>query len=165
MSQPFVGEIRMFGGSYAPAGWALCDGQHLPISENGVLFQLIGTTYGGDGQQTFAMPDLRGRVPVHQGNGLTIGAKHGEESVTLNIQQIPTHVHSNAAGVAAGNTTPLGKLVANTSATIYKVDQGASQASPLATATVGGSQPHENMMPYQCVNFIISLSGIFPSQT
>jgi microcystin-dependent protein len=167
MAQPYVGEIRMFGGNFAPAGWMFCDGQLLPISENETLFQLIGTTYGGDGQSTFALPDLRGRVPVHQGNGLSISERYGHESVTLSIQQIPAHMHSHAAAVPASNTTPLGKLVADTGPTtmIYADGQGASQASALATTVVGGNQPHQNMMPYQCVSFIISLFGIFPSQT
>lgn len=166
MAQPYVGEIRMFGGNFAPTGWMFCDGQLLPISENETLFQLIGTTYGGDGQATFALPDLRGRVPVHQGNGLTIGEWYGAESVTLTTQQIPPHVHPHATVAPAGNTTPLGKLVADTGPTtmIYADGQGASQASALATAIVGG-QPHQNMMPYQGVSFIISLFGIFPSQT
>lgn len=164
MGQPFVGEIRMFGGNFAPVGWEFCSGQLLPISENETLFQLIGTIYGGDGQETFALPDLRGRVLVHQGNGRTIGEMYGSESITLSLQQIPAHVHSHAAAVPAGNTTPLGKLVADTgpATLIYADGQGASQASALATAVAGGSQPHENMMPYQGVNFIISLFGIFP---
>lgn len=167
MSQPFIGEIRMFGGNFAPAGWEFCNGQLLPISENDAFFALIGTTYGGDGQETFALPDLRGRVPVHQGNGLSISEAYGQESVTLAIQQIPAHVHSHVAAVPAGNTTPLGKLVADTGPTtmIYADGQGASQASASATAVAGGSQPHQNMMPYQGVSFIISLFGIFPSQT
>jgi microcystin-dependent protein len=167
MAQPYIGEIRMFGGNFAPTGWAFCDGQLVPISENDALFQLIGTTYGGDGEETFALPDLRGRVPVHQGNGVTIGETFGVESVTLTTQQIPAHVHPHAAAVGAGKTTPLGKLVADTSPAtmIYADGLGASQASALATAVVGGGQPHQNLMPYQCVNFIISLFGIFPSAT
>lgn len=164
MGQPYVGEIRMFGGNFAPVGWAFCDGQLLPISENETLFQLIGTTYGGDGEQTFALPDLRGRVPVHQGNGVTIAEMYGIESVTLTTQQIPAHVHSHVAVVPAVNTSPLGKLAADTGATmIYADGQGASQASAAATAVAGGSQPHQNMMPYLGVNYIISLFGIFPS--
>jgi microcystin-dependent protein len=164
MAQPYVGEIRMFGGNFAPAGWMFCDGQLLAISENETLFQLIGTTYGGDGQATFALPDLRGRVPVHQGISL-IGERYGVESVTLTTPQIPAHDHPHATVAPAGNTTPLGKLVADTSPAtmIYADGQGASQASALATAIVGGGQPHSNMMPYQGVSFIISLFGIFPS--
>lgn len=174
MAQPYVGEIRMFAGNFAPAGWMFCQGQFLPISENEVLFQLIGTTYGGDGQQTFRLPDLSGRVPVHhQGGGLNVGEQYGVESVTLTVQQIPAHDHPHAADVPAGTTTPVGKLVATASTAIYHRETdlnnnpiaGASQASPSATAVAGGSQPHSNMMPYQCVNFIISLFGIFPSQT
>lgn len=167
MAQPYVGEIRMFGGNFAPAGWMFCDGQLLPISENETLFQLIGTTYGGDGESTFALPDLRGRVPVHQGNGAIFAYPFGVESVTLTTEQIPKHVHPHAAAVGAGKTTPLGKLVADTgpNVMIYADGQGASQASDLAITDVGGNQPHQNMMPYQCVSFIISLFGIFPSQT
>lgn len=169
MGQPYVGEIRMFGGNFAPAGWAFCSGQLLPISENETLFQLIGTTYGGDGQETFALPDLRGRVPVHQGtlNGVThqMGEMYGVESVTLTTQQIPAHQHSHVAVTASGNTTPLGKLAADTTPNmIYADGQGAAVASASATAVAGGSQPHENMMPYLGVSFIISLFGIFPSQ-
>jgi microcystin-dependent protein len=165
MAQPYVGEIRMFAGNFAPVGWALCNGQHLDISQNETLFQLIGTTYGGDGESTFALPDLRGRVPMHhQGTGANLGSAFGEETVTLTIQQIPAHVHSHVALVPAGNTTPLGKLPADTGATlIYADGQGGSQSSAAATGPVGGSQPHDNMMPFLGVNFIISLFGIFPS--
>ena len=168
MGQPFYGEIRMFAGNFAPDGWAFCDGQLLPILQYETLFNLIGTTFGGDGQTTFALPDLRGRVPVHQGNGVTLGEAFGSESVFLSTQQIPAHVHSHVAAVPAGNTTPLGKLAADTGTTmIYADGQGASQASASATAVAGGGQPHQNMMPYQGVNFIISVSGfsIYPSPT
>jgi microcystin-dependent protein len=169
MGQPYIGEIRMFGGNFAPRGWAFCNGQIMPIAENDALFALIQTTYGGDGQETFALPDLRGRVPVHQdqSNGLTIGETYGAESVTLHPDQIATHVHPHAAAVSAGNTSPLGKLVADTgpAVLIYADGQGASQASNLATAIVGGGQPHQNVMPYQGVNFIISLLGVFPNPT
>jgi microcystin-dependent protein len=166
MAQPYVGEIRMFAGSFAPVGWAFCNGQLLSISENETLFQLIGTAYGGDGQQTFALPDLRGRVPVHQGNGAAFADAFGVENVTLTISQIPSHVHSHVAVVPAGNTTPLGKLAADTGPTmIYADGQGAALASASATATAGGSQPHDNMMPFLGIHFIISLFGIFPSQT
>jgi microcystin-dependent protein len=165
MGVPYIGEIRMFGGNFAPVGWAFCNGQLLSINNYDALFTLIGTTYGGDGQSTFALPDLRGRVPVHQPNPLSLGSAYGQETVTLITNQMPAHVHSHAAAVPAGNTAPLNKLVADTgAAAIYADGQGASQASPLATASVGGGQPHQNMMPYQGVNFIIALSGIFPSQ-
>jgi microcystin-dependent protein len=169
MSQPYVGEIRIFAGNFAPVGWMFCDGQLLPISENETLFNLIGTTYGGDGFDTFALPDLRGRVPVHQTSPFPVsqpplGEKYGDESVTLTLQQIPPHVHPHAAAVGANTTTPLGKLVADTgpARTIYADGQGASPASALAITSVGAGQPHQNMMPFLGVNFIISLFGIFP---
>ena len=170
MGQPYIGEIRMFGGNFAPVGWAFCDGQLLAITaETDALFALIGTAYGGDGENNFALPDLRGRVPVHFGNGRLISEMYGAESVTLTTQQIPAHVHPHAAAVPAGTTTPLGKLVADTSpmTMIYENGQGATSASALATAVVGSAQPqpHQNMMPYQGVNFIIALEGIFPSST
>jgi microcystin-dependent protein len=171
MGQPFIGEIRMFGGSFAPLDWAFCDGQILQIADNEPLFQLIQNTYGGDvNQGTFALPDLRGRVPVHQdqNNGLNISESYGVESVTLTLPQLAMHEHPHAAVVPAGKTTPLGKLVADTGPTtmIYAGGLGTSQASALATAVVGAAQPqpHQNMMPYQGVSFIISLFGIFPSQ-
>ena len=130
MSQPFIGEIRMFGGNYAPVGWEFCNGQLLPISENDALFILIGTGIWRRWPGTFGLPDLRGRVPVHQGNGVSMGETYGQEAVTLTTQRIPAHVHSHVAVVPAGNTTPLGKLVADTGPTmIYADGQGASQAS------------------------------------
>ncbi|GAO36074.1 tail collar protein [Sulfuricella sp. T08] len=170
MSQPFVGEIRMFGGNFAPNGWAFCDGQLLPISGNETLFTLIGTTYGGDGQSTFALPDLRGRIPIHQGQGpalspRTIGEKGGSEAVTLTTAQLPTHTHRLASGNAATLGDPTGAAVANTGATtMYGAGAGNIAMAPEASVNAGGSQAHNNLMPYQCVNFIISLFGIFPSQ-
>jgi microcystin-dependent protein len=167
MSDPFVGEIRMFGGNFAPAGWALCNGQLLAISEFEVLFNLIGTTYGGDGQSTFALPDLRGRLPVHQGSGSVIGQAAGEESVILTSQQLPLHSHPFAASTNPGaQTNPVG----NAPATI--VAGSAYAQAPATTALApqsiqadpGGNQPHDNMQPYLCISFIISLFGIFPSQ-
>ncbi len=144
-----------------------CEGQLLPISENETLFQLIGTTYGGDGQSTFALPDLRGRIPLHAGGGFTLAETGGVESVTLTVQQVPAHSHSvqaspnNASTVSAG-----GNLLAQTpSYTPYIAAAPNSPLSPTAIASSGGSQPHENFQPYLCVNFIISLFGIFPSQT
>lgn len=169
MAQPYYGEIRMFAGNFAPAGWMFCEGQLLPISENDVLFQLIGTTYGGDGQSTFGLPDLRGRIPIHLGNASSgtnyqLGESAGSQEVTLTVNQLPVHSHSSAAAVPAVNTSPLGKLVADTDTTlIYAEGPGSSQPSPNAMAVAGGSQPHDNVMPFLCVNFIISLFGIFPS--
>ena len=173
MAQPYVGEIRMFGGNFAPAGWMFCDGQLLPISENETLFQLIGTTYGGDGQSTFALPDLRGRLPVHNGTGssgtnFTLAESGGAEEVTLTVSQIPAHTHAMVA--SANNATKAaaaGNVLAQTPTyTPYVAGLPANQAlAANSLGPVGGSQPHTNFQPYLCVNFIISLFGIFPSAT
>jgi microcystin-dependent protein len=166
MSEPYVGEIRMFAGSFAPAGWAFCAGQLMPISENETLFNLIGTTYGGDGQSTFALPDLQGRVPLHAGNGFALAQTGGTETETLTINQIPNHVHAVGAASAATGASPNGAVPAAVS-----VGQRYFAGDPTGTVTmatsgpVGGSQPHENMAPYVAISFIISLFGIFPSQT
>jgi microcystin-dependent protein len=167
MSQPFVGEIRMFGGSFAPAGWAFCDGSLQPISENDVLFQLIGTTYGGDGQETFALPNLAGRLPMHQGNSFVIGTPSGTESVTLTQQTTPIHNHSMLATSNISNQTDVANNVVAQSSTgkLYVEDTPTASLSNLAVSATGGSQPHDNMQPFLCVSFIISLFGIFPSQT
>jgi microcystin-dependent protein len=166
MGQPFVGEIRMFGGNFAPAGWSFCEGQLLPISENETLFNLIGTTYGGDGQSTFALPDLRGRVPIHQGNGFILAETGGVETVTLTTQQIPAHSHAflasnnNATTANAGGNIP-----ATTPAYTPYIAANANTAfNAQSIGGTGGSQPHTNFQPYLCVDFIISLFGIFPSQ-
>jgi len=172
MSQPYVGEIRMFGGTFAPAGWAMCDGQLIPISENDTLFNLIGTTYGGDGQETFALPNLQSRVPVHmgQGPGITqnyqIGELAGTESVTLTTQQITQHTHpalcSNVVGTASD---PAGGIWATSDSTQYQTGSAPdTNMGSMPTNAMGGSQPHDNMIPYLVVTFIISLFGIFPSQ-
>lgn len=168
MAQPYVGEIRMFAGSFAPAGWAFCDGSLQAISENETLFQLIGTTYGGDGASTFGLPDLRGRVPVHQGPGFVIGQLSGTETVTLTTQQIPTHNHSLIASAnIASQQSPSGNVLAQSTVAQMYIQDVAD--TPLAansiTPAAGGNQPHENLQPYLCVTFIISLFGIFPSQT
>jgi microcystin-dependent protein len=168
MSQPFVGEIRMFAGNFAPAGWAFCDGQPLPISENETLFTLIGTTYGGDGQETFNLPNLQSRVPIHAGNGFTLGETGGVESVTLTIQQIPSHNHPATCkgGVNTGNSaTPANNVWASQSSFgIYTTDFSSPvQMNPGVMQPVGGSQPHENMIPFLAVNFILSLFGLFPN--
>ena len=165
MSNPYVGEIRLFAGNFAPVGWALCNGQLLPIAENDVLFALIGTTYGGDGQETFAMPDLRGRVPIHMGQGYVIGEQAGGEQVTLTIQQIPNHNHSFlASGDVALSPDPSGNLVAEPpSLNLFFGDVATTALHPLSIQPVGGTQPHDNMQPYICLNFIISLFGIFPT--
>lgn len=169
MSEPFIGEIRMFGGTFAPVGWALCDGQLLAISQNDALFSLLGTTYGGDGRTTFGLPDLRGRVPIHQGtgSGLTnraMGATGGSETVTLSADQLPAHTHTmNASTNAADAADPAGAVLAEGGADIY-VEDNANQALATSIGATGGSQPHDNLMPFQCTNYIISLFGIYPSR-
>ena len=171
MGQPFIGEIRMFGGNFNPNGWAFCDGQLVPISENDALFTLIGTTYGGDGQETFALPNLQSRVPIHQGNGpdgvsYQLGQAAGVESVTLTTQQIPAHTHSMLASTDPGNqASPAGNVPAALSAvSIYQSNISAPTIAMKAQSVtpVGGSQPHDNMQPYLGINYIISLFGVFP---
>jgi microcystin-dependent protein len=165
MATPFVGEIRMFGGNFAPAGWMFCEGQILPISENQVLFQLIGTTYGGDGVNTFALPDLRGRVPLHAGNAFVQGQSGGAETVTLTTSQIPAHTHSFLASSDNAQGTAQARVLATTpDYTPYVAGSATSAMSPSSIGSVGGSQPHSNFQPYLCIDFIISLFGIFPSQ-
>jgi microcystin-dependent protein len=174
MSQPFVGEIIMFGGNFAPAGWAMCAGQLLPISENEMLFNLIGTTYGGDGQSTFGVPDLQGRVPVHNGTGgdginYQLGEKAGVESVTLSTNQIPIHTHVSQTASAGQVSAAAGAILADAATTqagtrVYST-QAPSVAMNANTVTIqGGSQPHDNFQQTLCVTYVISLFGIFPSQ-
>ena len=166
MAQPYVGEIRMFAGNFAPAGWMFCEGQLLPISEYETLFNLIGTTYGGDGQSTFALPDLRGRLPLHQGNGFILAETGGAETITLSTQQIPAHSHAFVALNGAGNsTTPQSTLLAQPVASIYNNGTNLIAMNAQSIMPTGGSQPHNNFQPYLCVDFIISLFGIFPSPT
>jgi microcystin-dependent protein len=159
----------MFAGNFAPAGWMFCEGQLLPISENETLFQLIGTTYGGDGESTFALPDLRGRIPMHQGNGFILAETGGAEEITLTVQQIPAHPHAllATANVATGNSPQDAMLAGSTGGTVfpYGTDQPTTVLHPSSISPVGGSQPHTNFQPYLCVDFIISLFGIFPSPT
>ncbi|NTV68912.1 MAG: phage tail protein [Azonexaceae bacterium] len=166
MSEPYVGEIRMFAGNFAPNGWAFCDGQMLSIADNEVLFALIGTTYGGDGQVTYALPDLRGRVPVHAGGGHVIGEKAGSETVTLTANQMPAHTHGMQASalVSSGSVGPSGNVPGASSASMFYGDTDPTVAMhPSAITLAGGSQPHNNMAPYLGINFIISLFGVFPS--
>ena len=172
MAQPYVGEIRLFAGNFAPAGWAFCDGTSLSISENETLYTYIGTTYGGDGETTFNLPDLRGRVPIHQGNGpdgttYMPGQMAGVEQVTLTAQQIPAHTHPMIGAKTAGNQTdPAGNLPADSlSVLAYINDSVDANMSPQAVTPAGGSQPHENRQPFLGLNFIISLFGIIPSPT
>ena len=166
MAQPYVGEIRMFAGNFAPAGWMFCDGQQLPISENEALFQLIGTTYGGDGEETFGLPNLQGRIPIHQGSGLTLGETGGAEEITLTVSQIPSHSHPQlASSLSASQNAPASNVLATALVDAYVTTGPFVPLSPLAISPTGGSQPHTNFQPYLCVNFIISLFGIFPSPT
>lgn len=166
MAQPYVGEIRMFGGNFAPAGWMFCDGSLLPISENETLFQLIGTTYGGDGQSTFALPDLRGRIPIHQGNGFILAETGGAEEITLTANQIPAHSHPLlASNDIPALSNPGNNVTGQAAAKIYRVGSPAVNLNPASVSSIGGSQPHDNMQPFLCVSFIISLFGIFPSPT
>lgn len=167
MAQPYVGEIRMFAGNFAPAGWMFCGGQLLPISENETLFQLIGTTYGGDGESTFALPDLRSRIPIHQGNGFILAETGGAEEITLTVNQIPAHTHPLLATTAVANqSSPANNVLAqSTAADLYIEDTATVALAPASVGSVGGSQPHTNLQPFLCVNYIISLFGIFPSPT
>lgn len=167
MAQPYVGELRLFAGNFAPAGWMFCAGQLLPIQENEPLFFLIGTAYGGDGQSTFALPDLRGRVPVHQGIGYTLAQTGGSETVTLTVNQVPAHTHALGASTAAGTHSSPGNAVLAATGTVNSYGSGVPDQPMTANALTsqGGSQPHDNMAPYCVVSYIISLFGIFPSQT
>src|SRR5260370_971973 len=173
MGEPFGGEMRMLGGRLPPVGWAFCNGATMDISENDTLFNLIGTTYGGDGQETFQLPDLQGRLPMHmgQGPGITqnyqIGEKAGVESVTLTTQTIPIHTHAMvASGDAADQITGQnGVLAAPPSLSIYFTASADTALNPNTVTPVGGSQPHDNLQPYLCITFIISLFGVFPSQS
>jgi microcystin-dependent protein len=169
---PYVGEIRMFAGNFAPNGWMFCEGQTIAISENDILFTLIGTTYGGDGQETFNLPNLASRVPVHQGTGkdsstYQLGQSAGTESVTLTTQQIPAHSHNLTASGDTGNAlTPAGNCLSNSNgATPYIEDVAGAPMNSQAITPQGGSQPHENCQPFLCINFIISMFGVFPTQT
>lgn len=168
----YIGEIRMFAGNFAPAGWMFCEGQLLPISENESLFNVIGTAYGGDGQSTFALPDLRGRFPMHQGNGFTLAETGGTEQETLTVQQIPAHTHVPTASTTVGDAVvpdnnvwaKQGSLVQFKAAPDPNIHFDTLMAANTIAPT-GGSQPHDNMSPFLCINFIISLFGIFPSPT
>jgi len=171
MSEPFIGEIRIFAGTFAPQGWALCDGQLLAVSQYDALFSLLGTSYGGDGRTTFGLPDLRGRVPIHlgQGPGLTnrpLGSSGGHEQVTLTPDQSAPHTHPLQAstGAASGND-PSGAVLAEASADIYVDENPDENMAAAAISTMGGSGAHDNLMPFLCVNHIIALNGVYPSRT
>jgi len=166
MSEPYVGEIRMVGFNFQPSGWQLCNGQLLAISEYATLFNLIGTTYGGDGQNTFALPNLLGRSPVHTGGSLSYvgGQSGGVETVTLTTAQLPSHSHPfTVQGGGGGSVTPIGNYMAGSSLGQYAPTPATGSANMLGS--IGGGQPHENLMPYQTVNFIISLYGVYPSRS
>jgi len=163
MAEPFIGEIKVFGGNFAIQGYAFCDGTLLSINQNDALFSLIGTTYGGDGQTTFGLPDLRGRIPAHQGSGFSLGQSSGNEIATLNWAQIPSHNHAVAANSNTGSSgNPQDNIVAGSTLTPYNTTAAASQMGGNSIGNTGGSQPHDNIMPYQCVNYIIALEGIYP---
>ena len=166
MSEPFLSEIKIVSFNFPPKGWALCNGQLLPINQNQALFALLGTRYGGNGQTNFALPNLRGRVPIHMGNGHTLGEAAGSTSVTINSQTMPQHIHFlNASSNTGSAQTPPGNLLAATASQLYHGFDGSAVAmAPESVTNIGGSQPHNNMMPYLVLNFIIALQGIFPSQ-
>jgi len=173
MSDPYIGEIRMFGGNFAPAGWAFCQGQLMPISENDALFTLLGTTYGGDGQETFGIPDLQGRAPLHQGQGngtsnYIIGQKGGVESVTVTTNQLPVHNHAAPTTTTGQQASPTGAILAKATSTqaglrIYSTNASNVVMNPATIPAVGGSQPHDNFQPTLAISYIISLFGIYPS--
>jgi microcystin-dependent protein len=165
MSEPFLSEIKIVSFNFPPKGWALCNGQFLPINQNQALFALLGTTYGGNGQTTFALPNLRGRVPIHFGSEHDLGEAAGSTSVTINIQQLPAHTHALMASQTNGDTPASNNTVlAGTPAKIYGPPASLTTLNPASVSSVGGSQPHNNMMPYLVLNFIIALQGIFPSR-
>jgi microcystin-dependent protein len=163
VAQPYIGEIRMFCGNFAPLDWALCNGQLLPIANYDALFNLIGTTYGGDGVNTFALPNLQSRVPIHQGGNYVMGQAAGEEAHTLITSELPAHTHTVAALTAANALKPAGAVYGGNSTAIYATASSATMNGGMVAANPGG-QPHNNMMPYLAVNFIIALFGIYPSQ-
>lgn len=168
MAEPFLSEIRIMSFGFPPKGWALCNGQLLPINQNQGLFSLLGTTYGGDGRVNFGLPDLRGRVPIHMGNGHTLGERGGEQAHTLTISEIPTHVHvANATTAAGTSTTPSTTSMLGTSTvqSLYGPATNLQAMAPNSLANTGGSQAHLNMQPFLVLNFSIALQGIFPSQT
>ena len=164
---PYVGEIRMFAGNFAPAGWSFCNGALIPIDQNPTLFQLIGTTYGGDGQTTFALPNLQSRVPIHVGPGFALGQSGGTESVTLTTSQIPAHSHVPQCFAAGGNQPGPGNGVwaSSTPATYFGDTAPSTALAASAIGSAGGSQPHDNMIPFLVINFILSLFGVFPTQS
>ena len=166
MADPFLAEIRIMSFSFPPKGWALCDGQLLPINQNQALFSLLGTTYGGDGRVNFALPDLRSRVPIHEGNGHTLGERGGEQAHTLTSAELPTHIHTANASSSQGNSVvPTGAVLASPLNQTYRPqDNSLTGLLPAAVTNAGGTQAHQNMQPFLTVSFCIALQGIFPSQ-
>ena len=165
MSEPFLSEIKLVSFNFPPKGWALCNGQTLPINQNQALFSLLGTTYGGNGQTTFNLPNLRGRVPIKVGGGHTLGEAAGSTAVTVNIQQLPTHLHFlQASNVDQNRVAPPAGAYLGPVNNLYGAAANLTTMTPATVSSVGGSQPHNNMMPYLVLNFIIALQGIFPSQ-
>ena len=165
MSEPFLGEIRIMSFNFPPKGWAQCNGQLLPINQNQGLFSLLGTTYGGNGQTTFALPNLRGRVPIHMGNGHTQGEAAGSEAVTVNIQQLPQHLHLASASASGGDTPFANNTMLAAAGNLYTGPANLVALQASSVTNVGGSQPHLNMQPFLTLNFCIALQGIFPSQS
>ena len=164
MSQPFMAEIKIISWNYAPKGWAFCNGQLLPINQNQALFSILGTTYGGDGRVNFGLPDFRGRIPIHVGQGWLLGQAAGKESHTLNSSEMPAHNHLVGASNSPGNlNVPTGNIFAASNVAVFHT-QATSTLIPSEITNVGGSQPHENLQPYLVLNFIIALQGIFPSR-
>ena len=171
MSEPFVGEIRMFAGNFAPRGWAFCDGQLLAVSQNDALFSLLGTIYGGDGRTTFGLPDMRGRIPIHAGSGpglsqRPLGAKSGSEQETLTVAQLASHTHRvQVSTAAATQNSPSGEYMGNSpSVRVWRPDDQNADLRSKTITSVGGSRSHTNLMPFLCIHFIIALFGIYPSR-
>ncbi len=164
MAEPFLSEIRLMSFVFAPKGWALCNGQLLPINQNQALFSLLGTTFGGDGRVNFALPDLRGRTPIHVGSGHTLGERGGEQAHTLSIAELPTHTHGVNASASAtgGNAGPGGRFLGGAN-NAYHAPEGLTSLTPGSVANIGGSQAHLNMQPFLTLSFCIALQGIFPS--
>ena len=165
MAEPFLAEIRLMSFQFAPRGWALCNGQLLPINQNQALFALVGTTFGGDGRVNFALPDLRGRAPIHEGSGHTLGERGGEQAHTLNIAELPTHAHTAQGSTNVGDAVNPTNAVLASASNVYRAADNLTSLNAASVTNVGGSQAHLNMQPFLTLSFCIALQGIFPSQT